>query len=219
MADESPILLVAGLGNPGSRFAGTWHNLGYMALDGWAKRKKVAFKPGRGDFYHLTYKSPRGHITFLKPTSFMNLSGIPVAEVARKHRLSAENVLVVCDDVALPLGTIRIRKSGTDGGHKGLASIIAELGSEDLPRLRLGIFTEGWEGDLSDYVLSCIPDERRKDVGTMLKKAADALDCILNENVTAAMNRYNRHFLEPTNLTASSDNSDDVDESDLHKNG
>ena len=195
MSQSAGITLVVGLGNPGSRFENTWHNLGFMVLDWWAAQKKLAFKPGRGDYFRLTYDSAGSKITFLKPTPFMNLSGVPVAHLARYHKIAPENILVICDDVALPFGTLRIRRSGSDGGHKGLASVIAELGSEDIPRLRIGIYTEGWKGELSDYVLTSIPSALKEDVRRVVSASAQALDAILDHGIARAMDRFNRQVL------------------------
>ena len=195
MSLQAGISLVVGLGNPGSRFENTWHNLGFMVLDWWAAQKKLTFQPGRGDYFRLTYNPAGNKITFLKPTPFMNLSGVPVAHLARYHRIAPENVLLVCDDVALPFGMLRIRRSGSDGGHKGLASVIAELGSENIPRLRIGIHTEDWRGELSDYVLTRIPAVLHDDLKKMIATGAEALDCILERGLTRAMNRFNRDFL------------------------
>ena len=196
MSQSAGITLVVGLGNPGSRFENTWHNLGFMVLDWWAAQKKLTFKPGRGDYFRLTYDSAGSKITFLKPTPFMNLSGVPVAHLARYYRIAPENILVICDDVALPFGTLRIRQSGSDGGHKGLASIIAELGSENIPRLRIGIFTEGWRGELSDYVLASIPAALHEDLRKVVSTSARALDAILEVGLTRTMDRFNRSFLK-----------------------
>lgn len=201
MAEETPILLIVGLGNPGLRYNWTWHNLGYLALDYWAYRKNLKFQPGRGDYYHLNYPSHLRKITFIKPTSFMNLSGIPVGEVMRYRKMSPENVLIVCDDVALPFGVIRIRKTGSDGGQKGLSSVIATLGTEDIPRLRLGIYTEGWRGELSDYVLSKISRKCRNNLEKVLSSTADAIDLIIQEGLTAAMNRFNRNVLNENSFS------------------
>jgi PTH1 family peptidyl-tRNA hydrolase len=177
--------------------------MGYLALDFWAESKGLTFKPGRGDFYQLTHKSPDGNVTFLKPTSYMNLSGIPIRQLMRYKNLIPENVLAVCDDVALPLGALRIRKTGSDGGQKGLVSIITELGTESFPRLRLGIYTEGWRGELRNYVLSRIPAKRREDVVKVLTAAAAAIDCILENGVTETMNRFNRNILMDTSESSS----------------
>ena len=200
MSGEPPILLVAGLGNPGSGYAWTWHNMGFLVLDFWAKGKGLTFHPGRGDFYYLTHKLPHGDVTFIKPTSFMNLSGFPVKGVMHHRTLTTENVLIVCDDAALPLGTIRIRRSGSGGGQKGLESVIAELESEEVPRFRMGIHTSGWRGKLGHYVLTRIPRKFHPDIEKMLAVSSDALDCILVEGLAPAMNRFNRNF-----LTAESD--------------
>lgn len=200
MSGASSILMVVGLGNPGTRYQDTWHNLGYLTLDAWAADRKLAFKPGRGDHYRLTYPRPDEKVTFLKPTAYMNLSGIPVAQAARRAKLSPENILIVCDDVALPLGTLRIRKSGSDGGHHGLASVLAELGSEHVPRLRIGIWTEGWKGELADYVLTPIPSTLQDDVAQILKAAAAAINCVLHEGLTRAMNRFNRDVLTESRI-------------------
>jgi PTH1 family peptidyl-tRNA hydrolase len=195
MSDESKISLVVGLGNPGARYEKTWHNLGYMVVDRWAAIHGLNFRPGRGEYYQLAWGKGVGKVTFLKPTPYMNLSGIPTGGVARYLKLSPENILVICDDVALPLGVLRIRKTGSAGGHKGLASIIGTLGSEEIPRMRLGIWTENWRGDLADYVLSAIPKKLRDDLLIVVNSAAEALDSILTEGIETAMNRYNRNFL------------------------
>jgi PTH1 family peptidyl-tRNA hydrolase len=195
MPDPSKISLVVGLGNPGSRYEKTWHNLGYMVVDQWAAGKGLVFKPGRGDYYQLTWGKGDNKITFLKPTPFMNLSGIPVARVARYLKLSPENILAICDDVALPLGTIRIRKAGSSGGHKGLDSIIGELGSEEIPRMRLGFWTEQWRGELAEHVLSRIPKAWQGDLRIVLNHAVEALDSILSQGLDTSMNQYNRNFL------------------------
>jgi peptidyl-tRNA hydrolase, PTH1 family len=194
MPEVSRISLVVGLGNPGARYARTWHNLGYMVLDRWAADHEVEFKPGRGDYDRLDWGQGAGKVTFLKPTPFMNLSGIPTAHFARYLKLSPENVLVICDDVALPLGTLRLRKNGSSGGHKGLASIIGELGSEEIPRMRLGFWTDKWRGDLADHVLSAIPKALQADLKTVVNLSAEALDCILTLGLDTAMNKYNRNF-------------------------
>ncbi len=188
-------MLVVGLGNPGSRYRDTWHNLGFLALEAWAAQKKLEFKPGRGDYYRLTCPARAGKITFLKATSYMNLSGVPVSRYARYLRVPPEQTLVVCDDVALPFGTLRLRQSGSAGGHKGLASVIGEMGSEQIPRLRIGCWTGSWPGDLADYVLSPIPANLYAELRKMLSLCAEALECIFSEGFGRAMNRYNRNFL------------------------
>jgi len=196
MQIETPILIVAGLGNPGRKYSMTWHNLGFMVLDYWVNRKNLTFKPGRGDYAHLEVRSPQGVISFLKPASYMNLSGFPVSEAVRYRKVSPENLLVICDDVALPWGTLRIRKSGSDGGHNGLGSVIAQLGSEKFPRLRIGIYRPDWMGDLKSYVTSKIPKDLQDELQLIVQQSAAALDTILHRGVTKAMNEFNRNFLD-----------------------
>jgi peptidyl-tRNA hydrolase, PTH1 family len=196
MVDEPQILLVVGLGNPGSRYAHTWHNLGFLVLDYWSEEKGLTFKPGRGDFEDLTVKSRKGLINFIKPTSYMNLSGIPTRQVLKRNHLLPENILVICDDIALPFGSLRVRSRGSDGGHNGLASIITELGSEDFARMRLGIQTPNRQPDLADYVLSRIPSNLNDKLKAYLKISSEALNCILHRGLTTAMNRFNRNLFD-----------------------
>lgn len=195
MSESSLSWLIVGLGNPGARYAETWHNLGFMVLDSWASAKNLDFKPGRGDYDHLKFPTYSGDVLLLKPTSYMNLSGMPVASVARYRKIPPHRVLIVCDDVALPFGVIRIRKSGSDGGHRGLASVIGALGTEDFPRMRIGIWTEKWQGELADQVLSKIPSGLHADLEKILHCGVQALECILSDGIEKAMNLYNRNFL------------------------
>jgi peptidyl-tRNA hydrolase, PTH1 family len=195
MAEAPRILLVAGLGNPGLKYRNTWHNLGFMVLDAWAASKKLEFSAGRGDYYRLTYKKSACTLHCIKPASYMNLSGVPIVRLAHYYRLAPENVLIICDDVALPLGTIRLRKSGSDGGHKGLASVIGQFGSENVPRMRVGFWTEGWRGELADHVLSAIPTALQEELKKLLPHCVEALDCVIEEGLDPAMSRFNRNFL------------------------
>ncbi|MCX6639021.1 MAG: aminoacyl-tRNA hydrolase [bacterium] len=196
ISGEFQILLVAGLGNPGNKYACSWHNLGFLALDFWANEQGLSFKPGRGEFYHLSRRTRNGILTLIKPTSYMNLSGVPVRQVMKAQGLFPENILIICDDIALPFGTIRIRTQGSDGGHKGLASVITEIGTESFPRMRLGILTEQRGEDLADHVLSKIPEELNDGLLKILKDTSQALDCIFHRGLTAAMNEYNRNSFE-----------------------
>jgi PTH1 family peptidyl-tRNA hydrolase len=209
MSESSLSWLIVGLGNPGTRYAGTWHNLGFMVLDFWAAAKKLNFKPGRGDYYHLKFSTSSGDVLLLKPTSYMNLSGVPVASVARYRKIPPQRILIICDDVALPFGVIRIRKSGSDGGHRGLASVIGALGTEEIPRMRIGIWTEKWQGELADHVLSSIPSALHSDLEKILHHGTQALECILSDGIEKAMNLYNRDFLaekQPQTKSTTRDN-------------
>lgn len=145
---------VLGLGNPGSRYQFTRHNIGYILLDLFAKKHDLKFDASRKDYYYSKGELLNSPFVLIKPTTYMNLSGIAAADLIADYQIPLNELLVVYDDINLEPGQIRIRKSGSDGGHNGLHSIIYHLGSENFPRLRFGIGSEFGKGDLSDYVLS-----------------------------------------------------------------
>lgn len=181
--------LIVGLGNPGRAYAHTRHNVGFDIIDAVAKRRKVRVL-GRqcralvGSFEHLG-----DQIMLAKPQTFMNESGVAVAGLLRRYRLAPGDVLVVYDDLDLPLGRIRIRMRGSSGGHKGMSSIIHQLHSTDFPRVRIGI---GRQGEAIDHVLSRFNRKEREIMAVTIQRAADALEMILQEGIEAAMNVYNR---------------------------
>ncbi len=181
--------MIVGLGNPGRAYAHTRHNVGFDVLDILAKRKKVRILSRQnralvGSFDHYGEK-----ILLVKPQTFMNESGQAVGAIVRKHNLTPDSVLVVYDDLDLPLGKIRIRPRGSSGGHKGMKSIISHLHSEDFPRIRIGI---GRNGEAINHVLSRFNRKERQIMDVTLGQAADALNMILEEGIEAAMNVYNR---------------------------
>lgn len=184
--------LIVGLGNPGEAYRTTRHNLGFLALDRLAvvagisfdtKKKKALW--GRGQYL--------GEDVFLlKPQTFMNLSGEAVLFMASFFQIETDDVVVVCDDVNLAFGAIRIRKSGSAGGHNGLKSLIASLGSEDFVRLRLGVGErEDSQADLADYVLSPFSSDEMKIMPVYLDHVTAALGDIIQGKTDRAMNRYN----------------------------
>lgn len=198
MMISSPIL-VAGLGNPGPEYRGTWHNLGFRAVEKLAAEYNLSFKPGKGEYF-IARKTVAGRpVVLLKPTSYMNISGRPILDFVESGDLFHENILVVCDDINLPLGRLRLRGKGSDGGHNGLESVIYYLGTENFPRLRLGIRIDEVVDDLKDYVLSEIPQKLAEPVVEMVEKAANALDCFVREGLETAMNLFNR-YEEPSVL-------------------
>jgi len=184
------LLLIAGLGNPGSEYANTRHNVGFMFLERLARRYgiKCAMRGhgalwGRGSIDGLA-------VALIKPMSFMNLSGKAVGAFVRKFELSLDSVLVVYDDCELPLGTVRIKPSGGSGGHRGLASVIECLGSPDFPRLRLGIGRPEF-GDLTSHVLGAFRPGEREALEQMLERAVSSIDVFIAEGIESAMNRFN----------------------------
>jgi peptidyl-tRNA hydrolase, PTH1 family len=183
--------LVVGLGNPGSRYEDTRHNLGYRAVDVLAGRWRLDVT--RQKFNGLVGDGTvAGQRTMLlKPLTFMNLSGQAVQAAMAFHKLPLEELLVVSDDLDLPTGTLRVRASGSSGGHRGLESIIQLLGSEAFARVRIGIGRSVREDAVSHVLSGFSPDEAAM-VDAAIGRAADAVECWLAEGVAAAMNRFNR---------------------------
>jgi PTH1 family peptidyl-tRNA hydrolase len=183
--------LIVGLGNPGERYKNTRHNLGYRVVDFLAEKSKREFKPGKGEFFFCETKIKEERFYLIKPLTFMNSSGVAVVEAIDNFNLGIENLLAVCDDVALPLGKIRIREKGSDGGHKGLRSIIYQLNSIDFARLRMGIGDTKDEVDLEEFVLEDFQPEEKEKVDQMVEKAALAVESAVINGIEDSMNRFN----------------------------
>lgn len=185
-------MLIAGLGNPGPEYRGTWHNLGFRAVEKFAALHNLNFIPGKGEFLYTEKFIAGRKIFILKPTSYMNLSGRPILSFVENYDIYNDNVIIVCDDINLPLSRIRIKSKGSDGGHNGLESIIYHLGTENFPRIRMGIETGENRDDLKNYVLSEIPEKLSEEVDEMLNRTAEALDCLVQYGLEKAMGDYNR---------------------------
>jgi len=184
--------LIVGLGNPGERYKNTRHNLGFRVVDALAEKNKRDFKPGRGDYLFCEIgKEEQRSFILIKPLTYMNASGEAVVDALDHFSLKRENLLVVCDDVNLPLGKIRIRKKGTDGGHRGLKSIIYHLNSIQFARLRMGIgeLPEGME--LEEFVLREFDKEEQKTVEGMIERACTAVENALIWGIEDSMSRFN----------------------------
>ncbi len=179
--------LVVGLGNPGPAYQITRHNVGFMVLDAMAKR--LALKGWEEFCQALVLKSEK--ISLAKPQTFMNLSGQSVSCLARQWQLLPEEILVVHDDLDLPLGRIKIVRSGGSGGHRGVASVIEHLGSRDFPRVKVGIGRPGPGKSVSDYVLSPFEEQELKVVAEIIEKAAEAIETIVESGLERAMNIFN----------------------------
>ena len=188
-SETSGIRLVAGLGNPGRDYDGTRHNAGFAVIDEIASRLSTSFSKETKWDAQLA-RVPGTDLTLIKPTTFMNLSGESVEEYARFFRIPASSVLVIADDVALPLGTLRLRREGGSGGQKGLESVLIHFATEQVPRLRVGV--GGASGtDLSSHVLSRFGPDEQSAVAETVKRAAEAALCAVNQGIEAAMNLYN----------------------------
>jgi len=182
--------VIVGLGNPGKKYTQTRHNLGFMVLDELADRHGLTFKSGRGVF--LESRMPDGSL-LVKPMTFMNLSGQALADVSRRYPLNPEETLLVHDDLDVDFGRLKIRPTGSAGGHNGLKSVFSVLGTQNIPRIKIGINTpERRQMDAEIYVLKPFLPEERETVKEMVQKAADAVELFLKEDLNTAMNRYNR---------------------------
>ncbi len=180
--------LVAGLGNPGRRYEQTRHNVGFLVTDELARRARVDF---RHDAKWNADVAPwRSDALLMKPRTFMNLSGESVGEYSRFFKLDAAEALIVIDDVALPLGRLRLRRSGSAGGHNGLESILKHLGTSEVPRVRVGIGGSD-AAALHGHVLGKFSDSERDDANDAIHRAADAVEWIQERGFEAAMNQFN----------------------------
>jgi PTH1 family peptidyl-tRNA hydrolase len=180
---------IVGLGNPGREYAGTRHNIGFDVIDEVARRWNVRLRPWKSAA-DVAVVAGRGAV-LVEPQTFMNLSGDAVNRVSAFHKLEPADVLVVVDEVQLPLGRIRLRRSGSAGGHNGLKSIIQHVGTE-FPRLRIGVGRGDRNWDLADHVLSRFGREERDAVVEAVNRAADAVETFVDEGIEAAMNRFNQ---------------------------
>ena len=188
---------IVGLGNPGVKYRGTRHNIGFAIVDEIARRADIAFDAAPANALAAKWRRPDGLTALLvKPLTFMNESGQAVGELARYFKVELVDLLIVVDEVQLPLGKLRARAHGSAGGHNGLKSVIAHLGSE-FPRLRVGIGrgAEGPDGsvrrELADHVLARFDAGERDEVDRMTSRAADAAETFITSGIEAVMNAYN----------------------------
>lgn len=186
--------LIVGLGNPGPRYRGTYHNVGFDVVDEVARRRGASFDAAPADALMAKVRddAQATMVAILaKPLTFMNLSGEAVGALQRYFRIAVEDVLVVVDDVALPMGRLRIRAKGSAGGHNGLKSIIAGLGTDGFARLRVGVGRGDARRDLADHVLSRVAGGEREALSEATQVAADAAELFMTAPIGELMNRFN----------------------------
>jgi PTH1 family peptidyl-tRNA hydrolase len=183
--------IVIGLGNPGRKYVGTRHNVGFVVIEELARRHAAHAAKSNFQAEIAEASIADEKVLLLRPQTFMNLSGTTAVQVRDFYKLSAEDLLVVCDDFALPLGRLRIRPQGSGGGQKGLADIIRRLGADTVPRLRIGVgpLPAGWDG--ADFVLGKFAKAEQAEIELAIVRAADAVEHWVREGIAAAMNKYN----------------------------
>lgn len=185
--------IVAGLGNPGDKYDKTRHNAGFIAIDRLCD--SLGVKCDRAKFKALTCEATIGNsrVLIMKPQTFMNLSGEAISEAARFYKIPADKVIVISDDVTLAVGKLRIRGKGSAGGHNGLKSIIEHLGTQEFPRIKLGVGEKPHpDYDMVDWVLGKFPKEDLDKLAKTVESVPGAIASLIQEDITSAMNRFNR---------------------------
>jgi PTH1 family peptidyl-tRNA hydrolase len=184
------IKLVVGLGNPGSKYQGTRHNIGFELVDRLARGGTAAVFAAKFEGQQAEIEIDYRRVLLLKPETFMNASGRSVGQAVRFYKLPVTELLVVCDDLSLPVGKLRLRPGGSDGGQKGLRDIAAHLGTDQFPRLRIGI-GDNEAVDAADYVLSRFKSTERNAIDDALILASQAVAVWVTQGIDPAMNRFN----------------------------
>lgn len=185
---------VLGIGNIGLRYQRNRHNAGFLVLDYFAQNRSIKFKAAKGDYYICEGDLNQVHYFLIKPSNYVNNSGVAALQFLDKHKIDISDLLVVCDDVNMEMGKLRVRKSGGDGGHNGLASIIYHLNSDQFPRLRIGIGSDYNEGELSSYVLDDFSENDAKIFKTVLKDSSHLVEEFIIGGIEALLNANSKLY-------------------------
>ena len=191
--------LIVGLGNPGQAYANNRHNIGFMCVNHFAKTQGVRLDKKQGQARIGTGEVAGGKVVVARPQTYMNQSGQSVSRLIKRFNINPDDLLVIHDDLDLPLGTIRIRRGGSSGGHKGINSLITDLDRQDFIRIRVGIGrptifendTQNKEDEIIAYVLSDFTPEEKQIINKVTPRVSEAIYCLLTDGLTAAMNKYN----------------------------
>ena len=183
---------ILGIGNPGINYLRNRHNAGFLILDNLAERKSLDFRPAKGDYFIALGEQNGESYCLIKPTTYVNKTGQAALQVIEKFKIEIVELLVVCDDVNIKTGQLRIRKSGGDGGHNGLASIIYDFNSDQFPRLRIGIGNDFDEGELSSYVLTDFSDDEEKLLTAVVKNSILLIEEFINGGYEAMLDLNSR---------------------------
>lgn len=179
--------ILIGLGNPGRNYSNTKHNFGFWIIDRYSEIRSLKFQAGKGNYHY----AKQNDLCLMKPATFMNNSGIAVSEFCSFFKAIPEELLVIYDDIDLPLGTLRFRSGGGTGGHKGVESIIYQLGSENFNRLRIGIATDDKMRPSEKYVLSPFSSQNDKNKNKVIDNACKGIDYFIDNGIKETMNQYN----------------------------
>ena len=179
--------ILVGLGNPGRKYANTKHNFGFWVINKFAEKRSLTFKAGKGDYL----LSKQANLVCIKPTSFMNNSGMPVLDVKQFFKTKLDQFLIIYDDIDLPLGTLRFKDGGGTGGHKGIESIIYQTQTEKFNRLRIGIATEDIMRPAEKFVLSPFRKIQKNIVNNIIETACDGIEYYLSHDIIKTMNQFN----------------------------
>jgi PTH1 family peptidyl-tRNA hydrolase len=187
------VKLIVGLGNPGGQYEKTRHNVGFNVLDVLARRRHLEFSHGQGDSWTAKLREQWGQTVAVlaKPSTFVNLSGRAVVALKGFYKIEIPDLLIVTDDVNLPLGRLRARVRGSEGGHNGLRSIIEQLGTNEFPRLRVGVGRGDSRRDLADHVLAGFEPDEYADIERAIERAADAAEVFVTDGIVKVMNTFN----------------------------
>jgi len=197
--------VIAGLGNPGRDYEGSRHNVGFLVVAGLADGCGIRLSAGRGDFMSGSGRIAGAQVRLVLPLTYMNRSGHALERVVEETGVANDRILVVCDDVNLPLGQLRLRGSGSAGGHNGLSSVIERLGTEDFARLRVGVGRPQGREELVDFVLDRFAASEQELVEEMTVRAIDAVNVLLRDGIGAAMTAFNRKLDSPEGAGAQED--------------
>ena len=184
--------LIVGLGNPGRQYQHTRHNAGFTVLDELAHRLNVSFDRTKFDSEIAQAQLGSNRLLLMKPQTYMNLSGVAVAKAARNKIDGLEELLLVVDDVNLPLGRLRFRAEGSAGGHNGIKSVIEHVGSDTFPRLRMGVGRSGSADQLRDHVLNAFTPDERPEYERMVTRSVEGVITFIEDGIEKAMDRFNR---------------------------
>ena len=186
--------VILGIGNIGLRYQRNRHNAGFLVLDFFAQNRSIKFRAAKGDYYFCEGDLNQVHYFLIKPSNYVNNSGIAALQFLDKHKIDISDLLVVCDDVNMKMGKLRVRKSGGDGGHNGLASLIYHLNSNQFPRLRVGIGSDFNEGELSSYVLEDFSEDDAKILKTVLKDSSLLIEEFIIGGIEALLNANSKLY-------------------------